>query len=173
MREILFRGKRVDTGEWVEGYYFKATHHWHKHGVHEDWIAVDSVQNGGWCNVYRKYAIVPETLGQFTGLTDNNGKRIFWGDIVRVKGSESDENWKDYDEIGKVVFVDGAFLIEVPQEYNGMKYYSKIHSHYMTTADWVTREVIGNIHDNGERLFDIAENKIAHHPTEKGGARND
>ena len=38
MRDILFRGKRVDNGEWVEGYYVRAGHHWHKYGIHEDWI---------------------------------------------------------------------------------------------------------------------------------------
>ena len=150
MREILFRGKSVSNNEWVEGSYVHRTQFYGEDCPCDDHF----ILSGGefHCDYYNAHEIIPETLGQFTGLTDKNGKRIFEGDIVRVKGAEGDENWKDYDEIGKVVFVDGAFLIEVPKEYNGMKYYSKIHSYYMTIADWVTREVVGNRFDNAELL---------------------
>ena len=150
IREILFKAKRVDNGEWVEGAYYKQDYFYgdevEKHIII---TSSDALTNDFDLDFYK---VIPETLGQFTGLTDKNGKRIFEGDIVRVKGVKGDENWKDYDEIGKAVFVDGAFLIEVPKEYNGIKHYSKIHSYYMTTADWVTREVVGNRFDNPELL---------------------
>lgn len=123
MREILYRGKRVDTGEWVEGYYIKATHHWHEHGIHEDWIAVDTIQNGGWCNVRGKYAVIPETVGQYTGLTDKNGTKIFEGDILSSE-------WGYKGEVG--LFSIGYAFIEC-----------------LFNEDC---EIIGNIHDNPELL---------------------
>ena len=136
MREILFRGKRVDNGEWVEGYYLKANNHWHKKGIHEDWIATFTIQNGGWCNVVGKHAVIPETVGQYTGLTDKNGTKIFEGDIVKYG-----------DTINKVVF----------EQRNGTAYFGVAmdktetwHFCYLTNSAGM--EIIGNIHDNPELL---------------------
>lgn len=123
MREILFRGKRVDNGDWIYGYYFKATHHWHNHGIHEDWIATDTVQNGGWCNVRGKYAVLAETAGQYTGLTDKNGTKIFEGDIVLWCGIKGIVVWE------------------------GHKFYVKSNLLWDFSDDDCI-EVIGNIHDN-------------------------
>lgn len=143
-RHILFRGK-TRKGEWVYGDLIQATE--------DKACLIAYIDNKYKCN-YRD--VFPETVGQFTGLTDKNGKKIFEGDIVRVKGKETEENWKDYDEFGKVVFENGAFLIKVANIFNGKKYFSEVHSRYMTTADWVEREVVGNVFENKELL---GENK--------------
>ena len=143
MREVLFRGKRVDNGQWIYGYYIKATHHWHNHGIHEDWIATDTVQNGGWCNVRGKYAVIPETVGQYTGLTDKNGKKIFEGDIVRhYHDKQFPESYSE-----GVVFWD--------EEYLRWKRTTNQSVNCCLGNDCVY-EVIGNIHDNPE-LLEVGE----------------
>ncbi len=126
MREILFRGKRVDNGEWVYGAYYGLCRMTKKAG------------DFGYAHLMRQsndeplYRVDPETVGEYTGLTDKNGKRIFEGDIL-----------SDGDDTYKVVFDEGVFQIENPHYITGI--YVAIH------IDKID-EVIGNIHDNPELL---------------------
>ena len=72
MREILFRGKRADNGEWVEGTLYQ----------------IGKEQNPFIMLVNRcaeSHEVDPATVGQYTGLTDKNGTKIFEGDIVKIK----------------------------------------------------------------------------------------
>ena len=77
MREIKFRGKRVDNGEWVYGYYYAVGEHHYIHSVRK--LFGESYQSS-------TYQIDPKTVGQFTGLCDKDGKNVYEGDIVVKEG---------------------------------------------------------------------------------------
>ena len=129
MREILFRGKRLDNGDWVYGYY-----------VH---IGPVSCQRAYIIPEYASSLYVnevdPSTVGQYTGLKDKNGKRIFDGDIAKVlQGKDKD--------IAYVGFENGAFML-YPR--TGNIYERTLWSYWYN--DWDV-EVIGNITDNPELL---------------------
>ena len=123
MREILFRGKRCDNGEWVYGNY----------GFNDTFTAENHYifQNKAW-----EFFVDPDTVGQYTGLTDKNGKRIFEGDIVEGGDFDAEEGY------GVIRWEDGAF--EVATE----TFLGTFHENYWG-KDF---EIIGNIHDNPELL---------------------
>lgn len=133
MREILFRGKKRN-GEWVEGDLLHTT--------------VDReprIRSFG-LNCAGVYDVIPETVGQFTGLTDKNGKKIFEGDIIQVKS-----NYRFLIKYGEYMPNDfckyeykdwksfGLFATDGKADFQMSN-----HSHLF--------EVIGNVHDNPELM---------------------
>lgn len=132
MREILFRGKRADNGEWVEGYYCP------RH--HDDGSTTYTIRNLE--NCFRE--VLLSTVGQFTGLFATNGKRIFEGDIVLVNRIATVVCFNNYcvgenDYGAKLIFPCFAFSTIDNKAIIGV------------AADVVT-EIVGNIHDNPELL---------------------
>ena len=125
MREIEFKGKRVDNGEWVYGSYIYAFDM-----VHEHCIRCGST-----------YAVIPETVGQYTGLKDKNGTKIFEGDLVRLFSGY----YKD--------FANGSAEISFSHAYAGgwviRDRYNESNSITLGMYNSVC-EVIGNIHDKEE-----------------------
>lgn len=127
-REILFRGKRVDNGEWVEGDFLSLR-------VSDKIFICDRTV---WIGTLTpcKYDVIPKTVGQFTGLADKNGEKIFEGDIViaydlfwRCKGTFC----------GYIDFKDGCFYIVDNKK-----------TYYLCRNCGI--EVIGNIYDNPEMV---------------------
>jgi uncharacterized phage protein (TIGR01671 family) len=152
MREILFRGKRCDNGEWVQGYYIRAEHHWHKHGIHKDWITLGASANGGWFALHNKYAVKAETVGQFTGLTDKNGKKIFEGDVIKFHKYRGEPDW-----VGVVKYEHCLYMVAgtMPLAYEkriGEDPYFCPFEVQLSGIEKNTIEIIGNIHDNPELL---------------------
>ena len=127
-REILFRGKRIDNGWWMEGYCSK-----YFDGFKTATCIAQPTREtitGSLC-----YEVDPSTVGQYTGLTDKNGKRIFEGDILRQKKNGV------YGFPFSVVFDDGGFMWNENERRDFL---------YQSICD--TCEVIGNIHDSPELL---------------------
>lgn len=129
MREILFRGKSANTGEWIFGDY--------EHFYLSDGELVVYISKWG----KRNDKVLPETVGQYTGLTDKNGKKIFEGDVIW--GDDCTGTWHK----GVVEYDDsiGSFIINAKR----FMQYPKNENHYDLLGCW---SIEGNIHDNPELL---------------------
>ena len=143
IREVIFRGKRTDNGEWIEGSLL---------GI--DWCdkpSTYSIAPNTPVSVF--YSVIPETVGQFTGLTDKNGVRIFEGDILDVSS--------DVAYGGVAVHRLGYFVVEF---HNGCFMKSALDDPQLSFFDNAKRKglyhfistdihkIVGNIHDNPELL---------------------
>ena len=139
MREYLFRGKRLDNGEWVEGYLVE-----NEDDVYRAFIVCSArwdVDADGDTDLMETevFEVDPETVGQFTGLTDKNGRKIFEGDIINFSNPRP---FKDF--VAEVAFDDGCFYLVNKSRYfrDYLKCYTCNH----------VGEVIGNRWDNPELL---------------------
>lgn len=145
MREILFRGKMYN-GEWIEGDLINTVRNEDERFRDAVMILGLEYERIGEYGAIRKPEFVrPATLGQYTGLKDKNGKRIFEGDIVRHH-NESPYADSDNIELGKVYWDEKTCGWR--RTSNGAFHHGCVDT-YRMSPDCVY-EVIGNIHDNPE-----------------------
>ena len=143
MREILFRGKRADNGEWIEGMLLKCT----MAAGTAYLIFADSFATDLLGNVYSlDHAMVdPETVGQFTGLLDKNGRKIFEGDIVCMNTGKDEWSISVYARVQ--LLPNGPYLRD--RETNCFVPFESVNFSQNAPRYWA---VIGNIYDNPELL---------------------
>ena len=144
IREVIFRGKRADNGEWVEGDLLQTRYH----SGHIEYQIMPQTP------VSSAVPVLPETVGHYTGLTDKNGKKIFEGDILQGEqypfNSDGEYNyfaevcyWDNVPEFGIYTFKNPkADVIGISE------------GNTDNMQDWESRywEIIGNIHDNPELM---------------------
>ena len=159
MREILFKAKRLNNGEWIKGYYLN-----HENKVYicpyicfASYSGDNVIRFGNW------YEVDPETVCQYTGLKDKNDKKIWENDIVRFEGY----GYMPEVEIGEVVFSRGCFGVEYLSKLcKALGHNDKSFYRIGKTSKWrdmgasgiitYTYEVLGNIFDNPE-LLEVTE----------------
>ena len=133
MREILFRGKRVDNGEWIQGDIVQFP----VHGV----VRIVEQEPS-----YKDAEVDSDTVGQYTGLTDKNGKKIFEGDIIHLEYSQVFFGGVYFGEYtAEVSYKEGCFITD------GINNGDEIETP-LSGFDNDEVEIIGNIHDNPELL---------------------
>lgn len=143
MREILFRGKRSDNGEWEQGYLVKGR----KAYIVTFYASAYMVVSPS-CHASVDFVVVDlETVGQYTGVNDINNVRMFEGDIVNVQIGTAVRFPEPVRYKAVVDFKDGAF---------GLKYFRGVVEEFVPFAGYykrnVTFTVIGNVHNNPELM---------------------
>lgn len=162
MREILFRGKQMVDNEWIYG---GAVHQTDSYGDKVDeWFIIDGTYTNDY-DIGEPIRVIPETIGQYTGLIDKNGVKIFEGDIIRDSNLEEHllGDWRESARAGIAIVRFG--IHEVPSDdqycwgraygfyFDGDTFYPTPVQYKMYDEDWeedVEFEVIGNIHENPE-----------------------
>ena len=125
-RVVKFRGKRIDTEDWVTGFYAKSVNDRAYIIVYATEDAVNTRNEIDFLYI----EVIPETAGQYTGTIDKNGKEIYEGDIVLT----DEAGW-----VGHVIYGCDCFM--VVDDLGGFSSY----------CNWEVFEVIGNIHDKEEQ----------------------
>ena len=136
MREILFRAKRIDNGEWIEGDLVHAPDGRTAVSTYDDLVET-----------------VPETVCQYTGLTDKNGRKIFEGDIITYQHDNDDCPFPNKDtkrRVGRVYFQEFRSCFAVAEGRNGSDMINQDLFKYVQNGNRV--QVIGNIFDNPELI---------------------
>ena len=151
MREILFKAKRIDNGKWVEGYYYKMSEttycfkedYERKPVPEHHYILQERITDWGLPNRIVQIEIDPETLCQFTGLYDKNGKKIWENDIFQYT-----------DEITMITNKDLIKYNETHASFVRLHNTGKLGLQYLWIDEAICNhgEVIGNIFDNKELL---------------------
>ena len=129
-REILFRGKTRDEKEWIEGFY----------AVFSNTPFIGAPNRYG---TMLWQSVISKTVGQFTGLNDKNGKKVFEGDILSTENGTFSNTGMGY-----ILFYKGMWTSFYGQDGIGRDCFDELH----TVCN--SREVIGNIYDNPELLYD-------------------
>ena len=128
MREILFRGKRTDNGEWVEGNLF----------IPDSDSRPTQILMG--TDIVRiSYEIDPETVGQYTGLTNKDGKKLFEGDIIQYRNT----NGNIINPLEVIIFKENGWRAKPTK--------SDI-TYELTTNSAKHYNIVGNIYDNVELI---------------------
>lgn len=148
MREILFKAKRIDNGEWVEGFYFCMVHDDGRH-IHHFIMPLGVDLSLGTPIEKIQVEIDADTICQYTGLTDKNGNKIWENDIVKTYNSQGQEChieqiiWADYG-LNEGWCSKGIKSL--------IKYDKRVFDTGFGKSDARKCEVIGNIFDNADLL---------------------
>lgn len=158
MREILFRAKRIDNGEWVSGYYVYDYAH-NAHFIFKNQLVCPNCINDRRIDYsVCDYEIDPDTLCQYTGLKDKNGNRIWENDIVSCEHEKypEDNTLEAYPLFPEPIKYTRNYAVEFIN--TGSRYGYRLRNksiHFMLTENVIQNhkiEVVGNIFDNPELL---------------------
>ena len=146
-RQIKFRGKRIDGGEWSYGCYVYTLDPKKREGIIREAYIKEPL---GYFGAYHE--VVPETVGQFTGLLDKNGKEVYEGDIIAGRAIVGEGG---FEYTGQIVFYTCNECIGWHVEDTEGRAWDLRQIHTHISLDHITGEIIGNIHGSTELLKTI------------------